>query len=456
MRLIRTSEPSALGLQGMAAAAPIPCCEEIWGIRNGETSTSVWDSLRSSEYVTTTRKTEVGRSELVQVVKPEGIKVHRPLLSFPKADLVETCETNNVPYVTDDTNFDPTLTPRNAVRHLRSQYKLPRALQDQAILGLVEESRKKVQNIQSRGKKLLQEVSIRKLELSAGYAEVLIPPTFVQWSQLDPLATGYVIAEFCSLISPQSAENNRLLTPSHFIDKVVEAMVHLPSPQALKRTARFTVGKVDWEATKLGESLLCRVSRAVPPPNQRKGLEVGFLIESDSQSGKFRSKPRLWDFRYWIKLRFSHHAIGAAVRVRAFQPEDYDSLRNDLGNDGAHQIRGMLRGSAPGNTRYTLPVLTMGGTVIAFPTLSSFILNKKAYDHQISLLGCPKASLNWQAYYKAITEPTTEDAIALGPEVNDTEATYMPVSTWSPSLGSSPNHTPCRLQRQAGYPTPSE
>lgn len=40
----------------------------------------------------------------------------RPLLTLPKDRLIATCQENNLDYVEDATNFNPALTPRNAVR----------------------------------------------------------------------------------------------------------------------------------------------------------------------------------------------------------------------------------------------------------------------------------------------------------------------------------------------------
>ncbi|CAL5870918.1 uncharacterized protein PFLUO_LOCUS5160 [Penicillium psychrofluorescens] len=66
-----------------------------------------------------------------------GILICRPLLSFPKASLLATCHENNVPYVSDPTNFDPTLTARNTVRSLLASDSFPRALQPSSILSLI-------------------------------------------------------------------------------------------------------------------------------------------------------------------------------------------------------------------------------------------------------------------------------------------------------------------------------
>ncbi|KAJ3733969.1 hypothetical protein DFJ43DRAFT_174587 [Lentinula guzmanii] len=46
-----------------------------------------------------------------------GRWIIRPLLTFPKDRLLATCEENRLSYVNDETNFQPELTLRNALRH---------------------------------------------------------------------------------------------------------------------------------------------------------------------------------------------------------------------------------------------------------------------------------------------------------------------------------------------------
>ena len=49
-------------------------------------------------------------------IKPETERFVRPLLSFTKEDVLCYVAQNNIPYVTDQTNFDEEIT-RNAIRH---------------------------------------------------------------------------------------------------------------------------------------------------------------------------------------------------------------------------------------------------------------------------------------------------------------------------------------------------
>lgn len=125
------------GLAGISPLARIPECHGLHGVSgSGETVTVDADGFVQSQHQTPTPNQRSSAR-----VSTGGILICRPLLSFPKANLVATCHENNIPFVSDPTNFDPTLTPRNAIRSLLSSNSLPRALQNPSILSLVDHSR---------------------------------------------------------------------------------------------------------------------------------------------------------------------------------------------------------------------------------------------------------------------------------------------------------------------------
>lgn len=125
------------GLAGISPLARIPECHGLHGVSgSGETFT-----VDADEFIQSQRQSPAPGRQSSARVSTGGILICRPLLSFPKADLVATCQANKVPFVSDPTNFDPTLTPRNAIRSLLSSNSLPRALQNPSILSLVDHSR---------------------------------------------------------------------------------------------------------------------------------------------------------------------------------------------------------------------------------------------------------------------------------------------------------------------------
>ncbi|CAK7210354.1 hypothetical protein SCUCBS95973_000750 [Sporothrix curviconia] len=84
-----------------------------------------------------------------------GVMAYRPLLQFPKDRLVATCLANNVPWFEDHTNADPTLTMRNALRHVARNHTLPVALQKPAILQLAARCDQQARQHEAEARRLL-------------------------------------------------------------------------------------------------------------------------------------------------------------------------------------------------------------------------------------------------------------------------------------------------------------
>lgn len=115
------------------------------------------------------------KSEFVATISTGGILICRPLLPFSKASLLTTCLENHIPYVSDPTNRDPTLTPRNAIRSLISSGRLPRALEPPSILSLIRSSRHRLQDSKRLSDLLLQRCRIISINLRAGVLAVQFP-----------------------------------------------------------------------------------------------------------------------------------------------------------------------------------------------------------------------------------------------------------------------------------------
>ncbi|KAL4968797.1 tRNA lysidine(34) synthetase [Aspergillus stella-maris] len=139
------------GLAGIAPAARIPECHGLYGVAGSGGSVAVrpealferttLDKPRQGQESRARHRTSSGE------MTTGGILLHRPLLVFPKSDLVATCHENGVPYVSDPTNFDPTLTPRNAIRSMLSSESMPKALQNESILSLVQNSQTLIRDL---------------------------------------------------------------------------------------------------------------------------------------------------------------------------------------------------------------------------------------------------------------------------------------------------------------------
>ncbi|KAL4785541.1 PP-loop family-domain-containing protein [Aspergillus varians] len=162
------------GLAGINAVARIPECHGLYGVSgSGETVT-----VHPGDFVES-QQSHHGRN---WGVSTGGILICRPLLSFPKSRLVATCHENKIPFVTDPTNFDPTLTPRNAIRSLLSSNSLPRALQNPSILSLIEKCQSLIHDSHRLSDDILKS-QCRLLDISLASGSLTVqfkspPPSF--------------------------------------------------------------------------------------------------------------------------------------------------------------------------------------------------------------------------------------------------------------------------------------
>ncbi|KAJ0425526.1 hypothetical protein BJY00DRAFT_182212 [Aspergillus carlsbadensis] len=142
----------AAGLTGIPGLARIPECHGLWGVAESGRAVSVSPgdfvpdlASEHGQGQGQGQKRHQPEQEGTKIqVATGGIHISRPLLSFRKSSLVATCVENGVPFVDDPTNFDPTLTPRNAIRSMLSKGSLPRALTNPSILSLVERAQRRV------------------------------------------------------------------------------------------------------------------------------------------------------------------------------------------------------------------------------------------------------------------------------------------------------------------------
>lgn len=165
----------------MKPANNIPCCENIYGAADGFEASPLSGILATrSNLVSTSKESKSGAvsSPIAKhnhaqfpghvLVSHCGIKIYRPLLSFPKSRLVATCKANGVPFVTDASNFDPKTTKRNAIRWLLSNDRLPMALRQESILRLGTASAKAEEIRRKKVIELLNATQLALLDLRSG------------------------------------------------------------------------------------------------------------------------------------------------------------------------------------------------------------------------------------------------------------------------------------------------
>ena len=250
-----------------------------------------------------------------------GISICRPLLGFPKSNLVATCEANNVPFVTDKTNFDPTLTPRNAIRSLLAENRLPRALQPPSILSLIKSSQNLLRESTRLSNLLLRQCKILELNLKAGTMTVRFPDEMVLDAHVhatngrDPTQRirqiqALSLRRITEILSPFPENHFSLRGFEKFIDRVFDS-----TSQTQQQKQAFTLGGVlfkplpqkgsdGWNNTWL-------VSRQPFMRHRLPALSFDIPIPSSGASSLANQNQnqnqnftpwQLWDNRYWFRF----------------------------------------------------------------------------------------------------------------------------------------------------------
>ncbi|KAI0483999.1 adenine nucleotide alpha hydrolases-like protein [Xylariaceae sp. FL0804] len=176
MRLLQGH--GARGLRGMRSASPIPECEGEYALMSPDRHVDELDReiIRPSSGFP--RDEAVAAAALERpplAIEDGGVAVYRPLLAFSKDRLIATCEANNVPWWEDHTNRDPTLTLRNAVRHLYKGYALPPALKKPSILALSRRCEERCRALDAEADQLLAQTTIHDFNPNVGSVVVRFP-----------------------------------------------------------------------------------------------------------------------------------------------------------------------------------------------------------------------------------------------------------------------------------------
>jgi len=423
MRLLRNSTTNFLGLQGMAEQTAIPCCENIRGAHEWPGYERFMDWIRQADFNIEKRQSEASSSDAsgvnfgktVTMPRPRGLQVHRPLLRFPKWRLVDVCETNQIKYVRDKTNDDPTSTLRNAIRLLRSRHTLPRALQAESVLHLRDCAQKSTQALVERGTNLLNAVTDVTLDLRSGLVKVWIPKRFASACENDPEAAANALARLTSIVSCQPRDAGPTIVPWRSVQEFAQKML---SPES----SAFTIQRVLLERTSTAsrdgeEGSLWKLSR---PPMRTIEVQLATkkfgavtVPETRPASRFWRHDPLLdkegscslwllWDHRYWIRVRTKDsHTLGE-IGIRPFQVTDEEYLRKELNKKDRDDLQKILGEAAPGKLRYTLPVLTWQGKVSVFPTLNFMVRTPSCEHSETRFRHHP--IFEWEVCYKTIDQ----------------------------------------------------
>ncbi|KAK0740312.1 hypothetical protein B0T18DRAFT_373255 [Schizothecium vesticola] len=311
-----------------------------------------------------------------------GIMMYRPLLEFSKERLIATCLENGVPWFEDHTNQDPTLTTRNAIRHMYKNYTLPVALQKPSILHLAERCRQRVHREEAEAQKLASHALVLDFEPSVGTAVVEFRPfrlpAVPRRSTTSPAARQRRIAHFrhiaaimirrlISLVTPER-DLSPLAQLDHLVSLLFPSLADASSPRPPSPPKAYVICGVHFTPLIGDYPLRWLLSRAPPvshvprPTAKLNQLGLRYRLSHPRNWKKGHWSPWVqFDGRYWARSRTR---LPFKVFLAPFEPEHQKAFRTALGDDRAKDdLARMLRRYAPAKVRYTLPALYVNAPI---------------------------------------------------------------------------------------------
>lgn len=420
---------AATGLLGMQPMANIPECHGLYGVHQSGTR-EFEERRRAKPYF---RRHEWQRSMARLGEDPNGpltfeeggLKIYRPLLEFSKKRLVQTCRDSQVQWWEDRTNRDPTLTPRNAVRHLLRNRRLPRSLQKPSLLAMRERMIEKAKARTARVKKSFEACDINLLDTRSGSLVVrlktnlmgtkLIPPAYRQLKLAETKhRAALVLRQFLEIIAPRERISLKSL---QFAVHVLYPDLKDPTATSLDKhlePSRFTAGGVLFERSplplerpqhnpghQLDAEFIWVLSRQRPASTQSSIIQIDPPSDPECHSGQPQHSPdespinqttpapspsesdlsfnsrrplarrpkesrnqSIREFRLWDSRYWFliHNPTPFPLLVRFLHVDDLRQLRTSLPSTQVKQLDQLLRTAAPGKIRWTLPVLVQKKT----------------------------------------------------------------------------------------------
>lgn len=387
------------GLGGMKRSTSIPECYGIHGLCGSGAVDQLNVDRPENPKIAPPMKIEAG-----------GIHILRPLLNFSKLSLQQTCEQYSMPWFEDATNSDPTVTTRNAIRHILKKHSLPRAFgkfkllqiakrqQNYATLlnGLVYQSRKFwTEQIEPRTGSIAVRFTntiftSKILDLSPGMTDTM---EVLKKSQADvfQMLSLLIIHDIVDSVSPSEhlelksfLPASRILFPALYQVENDDLSISSSVTEDPVAVDTFTIAGVIFrrcKATSSSESVEhegaafedheWHISRqpffsdfAKHPQLEIASIEEVKPRRRDLSKYKFA----LWDGRYWIR---AVSQTSQTLVIRPFRKNDLAQFRSSLSSHAQkQQLAKLLKIIAPDQVRFTLPCIAYtNGSVIALPSL---------------------------------------------------------------------------------------
>lgn len=396
---------------GMQGTAQIPECCGIHGVHQSgikELGEEI-PTVRSLDRTSFSNKSSSSfqKADSPMPFEDGGIQIHRPLLDFSKQRLKATCEWYKIRWFEDETNRDPTRTPRNAVRQLLRSKRLPLSLQKASLLNMRKSISDKIKNRIGHARTLFRRCEISMLDTRSSALVVRlpscpvskpIPPEHLHQRLIErEFTVALMLRQILYIISPQ--ERISLQSLNSAVKVLFPKFKDQPPTQVELnlQSSIFTTAGVSFQRVLSPLQLQGGTKRNQPNRLwlKQKSLDPDFVwiltrqpFHSTMEIPTIKIEPiplslenldlsqrpfKLWDSRYWIRVQ---NATNSPLFIRPLQPEDLVRLRSSRTRFlEVRELDRLLRVVAPGKIRWTLPVIMIARSqerpeeVLALPSL---------------------------------------------------------------------------------------
>lgn len=393
---------SGKGLAGMRGHLPLSECWGMHGLHQSGHHENVITTLGNVRY--TGKPVDNPRNEprprpyfdvsRRPIFEGGGVEVYRPLLNFSKETLREICKGNDVQWEEDESNHDITLTPRNTIRSLLQNNRLPKALRKDSLLQLAERSSLEAEEAMRAARALLQTFKIVSFDVRSGVIVVRLPTI--------------------SFLSDNKTESYHHRVYTYCLHLLVQAVCPLqdPHPRKISSAARIVFASPEdstwtdvshsngWATFPTCSTQLSRIRLKGQGKDMREQNETGsgnldpdfcwmisrqpfdetpraIIFPGVSQTRSLVdvlkadislndvglhhhwSAWQLWDGRFWIRIR---NRSSKTLVLRTWAGHELPAIRDSMDSPNFKIFQATLKAAAPGKIRWSLPVIAEAAT----------------------------------------------------------------------------------------------
>lgn len=435
----------------MPKEADIPEIVALYGIRSGG-NLKVLPTFGRQPYW---QGKPIAFPNRVVGIEDGGLRIARPLLDFSKERIIATCHEFGVLWKEDLSNRDRTLTPRNAIRYMTKNHRLPSALSRSRFLRSRAAFRERSQIIDSLGGHFFN-LSDFGLDVRNGTARLTLPNPMIMTGLVnDSKLVKYTgSARISEIVASSLKKVMHILLPNHGLSTLqlataVNAVISHYA--ALEQNAsKLPFSEFQLSGLKFQTLTHDQVPNEDPQRSQytwiitkspfsqkalhaqifdSRTMAVGDYLDTRIPPQSENHEPEFcnWDRRFWIRVR--HHfkqdvwirpltkprlkLIRGLISQKYF---DFSIPELNLHAGTEKQLSEVLRKQAPGDVRFTLPVIEgpplPGGTFtipIALPTLG---IGLTPHGELRKRWNWP-ADISWEVRYERVDlGPNWQDRLA--------------------------------------------